>query len=75
MSKVYMDSEYIPVDLETLVDANGISEIRFNKKPFMNGFDDGTYYAGFATALFNAGLEEESVAEIIRDIVSASNEE
>jgi hypothetical protein len=41
----------------------------------MNGFGDGTYYAGFATALFNAGLEEESVAKIIRDIVSASNEE
>ena len=70
-----MDAEYIPADLENLIDANGISQIKFSKKLFMEGFDVGTYYAGFATALFNAGLEEESVADIIRDIIDASKME
>lgn len=66
---MYMDAEFIPVDIETLVDANGISKIEYKKDIFVNGFNDGTYYAGFATALFNAGLEEESVASVILTLV------
>ena len=65
MSKVYMDAEYIPADIESLVDANGFSKIEYKKDIFVNGFNDGTYYAGFATALFNAGLDEEKVASAI----------
>lgn len=65
MSKVYIDSEFIPADLDNLINANGISKIIFNKKTFVDGFNSGTYYAGFATALFNAGLEEESVAKAV----------
>lgn len=73
MSKVYMDAEFIPVDIENLVDTNGVSKVRFDEKLFMDGFDVGTYYAGFATALFNAGLEEESVADIIKDLIYATS--
>lgn len=69
MSKMFMEAEYIPADLDQLVDANGISKVEFDKEIFMAGFDNGTYYAGYATALFNAGLEEESVAQIILALV------
>ena len=70
---MFLYSEHTPADLEPLVDANGISKVAYDKEIFMAGFDDGTYYAGYATALFNAGLEEESVAQIILALVQGVN--
>lgn len=74
MSKVYMDAEYIPVDLENFIDSNGMSNLQFNKDNFLAGMEIGSFYAGFATALFNAGLEEESVAAIVRDFLNDKGE-
>lgn len=67
---MYLESEYIPVNLESVVDSDGTGTMVFKRQEFSDGFNNGTYYAGFATALFNAGLEEESVANILMTMLA-----
>ena len=70
MSKVYMDAEYIPVDLENFINPNGMSNLQFDEDKFLAGMKIGSFYAGLATALFNVGLEEESVCVIMQDFLN-----
>lgn len=67
MSSEYMDSEYIPVDLTEMLDSQGNSRLKYDLKRFEAGLADGSYLAGVATALFNAGLEENSVRCLLED--------
>lgn len=65
MSREILQAEFIPVDLDNLLNVKGDSKLVFDIDSFNNGLEVGSYFAGMATALFNAGLEEESVAEFL----------
>ena len=65
MSKEILQADFIPVDLDNLMHSNGDSRLNFDIENFNYGMQAGSFYAGLATALFNAGLEEESVAKLL----------
>ncbi len=65
MSREILQSDFIPVDLDNLLDTKGDSLLKYDEKTFQDGLSVGSFYAGFATALFNAGLDEESVAKLL----------
>lgn len=53
------DLEFIPMDIDEAVDS------KICTLDFKLGLKVGSMYAGIATALFNSGLKEESIKEII----------
>ena len=65
MSKEFLQADFIPVDLDNLLHSNGDSRLQFDGESFDNGLVEGSFFAGMATALFNAGLEEENVARLL----------
>lgn len=69
MASEFMDAECIPVNLDNIIDHKGESKLAYNPDVFVAGFDRGTYWAGFATALFNAGLEENSVMVLLQKAI------
>lgn len=72
MSKEILQADFIPVDLDNMFYSNGDVKLQFDEESFNSGMADGSYYAGIATALFNAGLEEESVASFIEEYMKAT---
>jgi len=73
MSKEILQADFIPVDLDNLLHSNGDSRLEFNETAFNEGMTEGSFFAGMATALFNAGLEEESVASFLETWVRVNN--
>lgn len=65
MSKEILQADFIPVDLDNLLHSNGDSRLQFDMDSFGKGLTEGSFFAGLATSLFNAGLEEESVAKLL----------
>lgn len=65
MSREILQADFIPVDLDNMIDSKGDSRLKFDIDNFDKGLKEGSYFAGMATALFNVGLEEESVANLL----------
>lgn len=65
MSREILQSDFIPIDLDNMLDSKGDSLLIYDEHTFKDGLVVGSFYAGLATALFNAGLEEESVAKLL----------
>lgn len=65
MSKEILEADFIPVNLDNVINPQGESLLKFDEDYFDSGFQEGSFFAGMATALFNCGLEEESVASLI----------
>lgn len=64
MATEYLESDYLPIDVSNL--SNEKESIQMDEDRFKNGVDDGAYFAGFASALFNSGLDEDNVTEIVK---------
>lgn len=65
MSREILQADFIPIDLDNMIDSKGDSKLSFDREFFDKGLTCGSYFAGIATALFNAGIEEENVARIL----------
>lgn len=73
MASEFMDAEYIPVNLDNIIDHKGESKLTYDLDLFLDGFNCGTYWAGFATALFNSGLEEDTVMTLLQKAIEEKN--
>ena len=68
MSNLYLDSEFIPMDIEKLIkERPDIDEYR-------SGVKIGSFLAGIAAPLLNAGLSTDNVTEIIREYLMGYDE-
>lgn len=73
MSNEIIIGDYLPVDLEDFFDSNGVSKLKFDKDLFVDGLRCGSYWAGVITALFNAGLEEDNVKELLVELINSTD--
>ena len=68
MANLYLDSEFIPMDIEDLLkEKPDIDEYR-------SGVKIGSFLSGIATPLLNAGLSTDNVTEIIREYLIGYDE-
>lgn len=62
---IFLDADYLPIDIE------GLDKCKINKKEFENGLKEGSYIAGISAALFNVGISEDNVTEILIEMIKS----